>query len=63
MDMPRRCRLDLNTPAELAIRAAVEAVEAAGCDSLLTEAVILLGEALDKVAFFVDTHVAQVDDV
>ena len=41
-------------PAELAIRAALLAVEDAGCDVLLTEAVILLGEAQDKVADFVD---------
>lgn len=39
--IPRRSRLDLNTPAELAIRAAVEAVESAGAHPLLTEAVIL----------------------
>lgn len=52
--IPRRSRIDLLTPAELAIVAAVEAIEEAGCDVLLTEAVILLSEARDKVADFVD---------
>jgi hypothetical protein len=42
------------TPAELAIRAAVQAVEEAGCDVLLTDAVILLGHAREKVADYVD---------
>ncbi len=53
-DIPRHNRLDLNTPAELAIRAAVEAVEVAGCHPLLTDAVNLLHEARMKVAAFVD---------
>jgi 3-oxoacyl-[acyl-carrier-protein] synthase III len=52
--IPRRCRIDLNTPAELAIRAAMEAVEMAGADPLLTDAVILLDQAREKVADFVD---------
>ena len=51
---PRRSRLDLYTPAELAIRAAVEAVEAAGAHPLLTDAVILLQQAREKVADFVE---------
>lgn len=51
---PRRADLDLNTPAELAIRKAVEAVEAAGAHPLLTEAVVLLDQARDKVADFVE---------
>lgn len=51
---PRRNRLDLCTPAELAIRAAVEAVEAAGAHPLLTDAVILLQQAREKVADFVE---------
>lgn len=53
-DIPRRIRLDLNTPAELAIRAAIDAVEAAGAHVLLTEAVILLSQAREKVADYVD---------
>lgn len=53
-EFPRRNRIDLNTPAELAIRSATAAVEAAGDDPLLTEAVTLLTEAREKVADFVD---------
>ena len=51
---PRRCRLDLITPAELAIVEAVKAVEKAGADVRLTEAVVLLQKARDRVADFVD---------
>ncbi len=51
---PRRNRIDLQTPAEKAIRDAVQAVEEAGADERLTSAVILLGEALDKVADYVE---------
>lgn len=52
--IPRRNRIDLMTPAELAIRNAMIAVETVGADVLLTDAVILLGQARDKVADFVD---------
>lgn len=51
---PRRCRVDLLTDAELAIREAMLAVEEAGAHPLLTDAVVLLGEAKDKVADWVD---------
>jgi hypothetical protein len=47
------------TPAELAIHHAVQAVEAAGADPLLTEAVILLGQAREKVADYVDRELAN----
>lgn len=53
-DFPRRNRIYLMTPAELAIRAAVQAVEEAGAHPLLTDAVILLGKAQATVADFVD---------
>lgn len=52
--IPRRNRLDLNTSAEIAIREAVAAVEDAGAHPLLTEAVVLLAQAREKVADFVD---------
>lgn len=52
--MPRRIRVDLATPAEKAIRDAVAAVEAAGASVALTDAVILLGQALDRVADHVE---------
>lgn len=51
---PRRIRLDQNAPAELCIREAMHAVEETGAHPLLTEAVVLLGQALDKVADYVD---------
>jgi hypothetical protein len=55
--IPRRCRVDLMVPAELAIRAAKLAVEEAGAHVHLTEAVILLSQAQEKVADFVDESV------
>lgn len=51
---PRRCRLDMMVPAELAITKAMEAVELAGCDPWLTDAVVLLQQARNKVADYVD---------
>jgi hypothetical protein len=42
------------TPAELAIRSAIDAVEVVGADVLLTDAVILLQQAREKVADYVD---------
>jgi len=56
-EFPRRIRIELLTPAEAAIRAAVDAVEAAGCHELLTEAVILLQQAREKVADYVDAQI------
>jgi hypothetical protein len=53
-EIPRRIRIDLMTPAELAIRNAMAEVEKAGADVLLTDAVILLQQAQNKVADFVD---------
>lgn len=53
-EFPRRCRLDLLTPAELAIVNAVDEVEKVGADVRLTNAVIKLGEARNFVADFVD---------
>lgn len=54
MKAPRRSRLDLYTPAELAIHNAIQEVEKAGCDEKLTEAIILLCKAKDYVSDFVD---------
>lgn len=53
-EIPRRIDLRRLTPAELAIRNAVDAVEMTGCHPLLTDAVILLQQAREKVADFVD---------
>jgi hypothetical protein len=52
--VPRRNRLDRCTPAELAIYAAMDAVEALPADVRLTEAVALLRQARERVADFVD---------
>lgn len=54
VNIPRRCRLDLMVAAERAIYDAAQAVEAMPADVRLTDAVILLGQARDKVADFVD---------
>ena len=53
-NFPRRHQMLKWTPAEMAIAAAVQRVEEAGCDVRLTDAVILLGRARDAVADFVD---------
>ena len=41
-EIPRRMRLDLNTPAEVAIFNAMQEVEKAGADVRLTQASMLL---------------------
>lgn len=51
---PRRSNLDLNEPVELAIRNAINEVEKVGADVKLTEAVILLDQALNKVSDYID---------
>jgi len=53
-DIPRRCYVDKMTPGELAIREAIRVVESLGADVRLTKAVMLLVEAQDKVADFID---------
>lgn len=54
MNFPRRIRLDQFTPAELAIYNATQEVEKAGCDTKLTEAIILLSQARELVSDYVD---------
>jgi hypothetical protein len=51
---PRRNDIRLHTPAERAIREAIILVEEAGAHPLLTDAVVLLGQAQSKVADFVE---------
>lgn len=58
-EIPRRIRLDLQTPTEAAIRAAIHAVEIRGADVLLTDAVILLDQALRKVSDYEDQEIAK----
>ena len=57
--LTRRCYVTQWTPAEKAIKAAVKAVEEAGCDSLLTDAVIFLDRAFERVADYVDASTIQ----
>ena len=54
LNIPRRIRIDKMCRAELAIRDAIMAVEDMEADVRLTEAVVLLSKAKDKVADFVD---------
>lgn len=53
-EIPRRCKVERLVPAELAIRAAMLVVEEMPADMRLTRAVVLLQEARDRVADFVD---------
>jgi len=55
-EVPRRARLDLCSPAELAIYEAMQAVEAMPADVRLTKAVTLLQEARNSVADYVDAQ-------
>lgn len=55
-ELPRRMYLDRLVPAELAIVEAMSKVENMGADIKLTEAIVLLGQANDKVADFVDAQ-------
>jgi hypothetical protein len=52
--VPSRCDRSLMTAAELAITAAMIAVEGAGASLALTEAVTLLSKARDRVADHVE---------
>lgn len=52
--IPRRNYIDQMTSGELAIRDAIIAVEKVGAHPLLTDAVVLLGQAKDKVSDYID---------
>lgn len=52
--IPTRIDSQWMTPAELAINAAMEAVESAGASVALTDAVVLLAQARDRVADHVE---------
>lgn len=56
---PRKIQLQLNTPSELAIRKAIGEIEGMGADVRLTNAVVLLSQALDIVADFIDDKIAS----
>jgi len=53
-EIPRRARMDQWTPAEKAIQAAIDVVESMPADGRLTDAVIFLGKARERVADYVD---------
>lgn len=53
-NIPRRNRIDLYCPAEIAIRQAMQAVENMPAHVLLTDAINLLAQAKDKVADFIE---------
>lgn len=51
---PRRIRVDLYTPEEILIREAMLAVEKLGADPLLTDCVMKLSDAKEKLSDYVD---------
>ena len=59
MNFPRRIDMQRFTPAEKAIFDATDEVERAGAHPLLTDAVILLGQARAKVADYVDSQIEK----
>ena len=54
--LPRRNDVNLHSQAEKAIRQAIFEVEAAGAHPLLTDAVVCLVQAQEKVADFVEEY-------
>lgn len=56
MESNRRNRLDLMKPCELAIYNAMQEVEKMPASTILTEAVIKLGQAKDLVSDFIDAN-------
>lgn len=52
--IPRRTRLDMMTPPEHTLRNAIQIIEDLGAHPLLTDAVVLIGQAKDKVSDWVD---------
>jgi endogenous inhibitor of DNA gyrase (YacG/DUF329 family) len=59
--IPRNARVDHWTAAEVAISDAIDAVESGGAHPLMTDAVILLGDAQRKVAEYVDRQIQSGD--
>ena len=53
-EIPRRAQIQQWTPAEKAIYDAMQAVESMAADVRLTDAVTLLGAAMDSVADYID---------
>jgi hypothetical protein len=57
--LPRRIRLDLMTPEELALYNMVGEIEKLGAHPLLTHCVVLLGDARSKLSDWVDLQAAE----
>jgi hypothetical protein len=55
-DIPRRRHTDRMMPAELACLCAIRAIEKLGCDDRLTRAQILIQQAQELVADYVDSR-------
>ena len=53
---PRRARLDLNTDEEKAISDLIHKIEDLGADPLLTDAVVKLAEAKEKLSDWVESN-------
>jgi hypothetical protein len=58
-EIPRRSRLDLVTPEEKALYEMVWQIEKLGAHVLLTDVVVLLGRAREKLADWVELNAAQ----
>ena len=58
-EIPRRSRLDLVTPEEKALYEMVWQIEKLGAHVLLTDVVVLLGQAREKLADWVELIAAQ----
>lgn len=53
-ELPRRCKLPQLTLEELLIYQTIQSVERLGADPVLTEVVVLLNQAKEKLADWVD---------
>jgi hypothetical protein len=58
-EIPRRIRIDLFTPEEKALYEMVGKIEELGAHPLLTDCVVLLGEARSKLSDWVDLQAAE----
>jgi len=63
MTIPRKIRLDLMTPPEVALRAAMAAVEAMPADTRLTNASVKVGEALADARSVAGVHRSVLSEV
>ena len=58
-EFPRRIRMDKMTPEELGILNMIDQVEKLGAHPFLTDVVVLLGQARDKLADWVDLQIGE----